>query len=447
MLEYLVLAGLVAIISLLLLFWNRFQRSGSESETSDQTGELSGKLKATEDLLRAREEELENLRAQIIALNTEKGAAEQNLLNLRERLDNQKQEVQEVREQLQKDFKLLADQILKENSKEFSKVNAERMENLLTPLKNKFTEFEKKVEANTNDQKEWRGQLKEQIDGLKHLNEGLRGDAQNLAKALKGDSKMQGGWGERILERVLENSGLEKGREYQTQFTDTNEAGQTVRPDVVVFLPDDKHLIIDSKVSLTAYVDYVNEADEAEREKHIRNHLISFKTHIKELSDKNYASAKRLDAPDFVMLFVYSEAAFALALENDDRLFEYGWDKRIVIVSPTTLMATLQTIASIWKYEKQNKNVQEISHLAQSLIKKFRGFIKNFEKIETQLARSMESFSDAKKQLSTGPGNVLRTLDKIRDKSGDTTKLLPDSFDEEMERAEEEDQKLLTGEE
>ena len=181
-----------------------------------------------------------------------------------------------MREQLTQEFKVLANQVLKENSEQFSKANNERIAGILDPIKDQFSKFEKKVTDNTNDQKEWRGQLKEQIDGLRNLNEKLSGDAQNLAKALKGDSKMQGGWGEKILERVLENSGLEKGREYKTQFSDLNEHGQIVRPDVVVFLPDEKHLIIDSKVSLTAYMDYVNDEEEENRATHVRKppHLL-----------------------------------------------------------------------------------------------------------------------------------------------------------------------------
>ncbi len=442
MLEIAVIVLILSQVGFLVFFLLRKKpedHAGDQVSYENERGELSGKLSASQDLLEAREKELEGLRAEINKLIAEKASSDQVASNLREKLETQKKDLLQMREQLTADFKVLAAQVLKENSDQFSKVNNERIAGILDPIKSKFSEFEKKVADNTSDQKEWRGQLKQQIDGLRNLNEKLSGDAQNLAKALKGDSKLQGGWGEKILERVLENSGLEKGREYKTQFSDQNELGQVVRPDVVVFLPDEKHLVIDSKVSLTAYMDYVNDEEEGNRETHIRNHLISFKNHITGLSAKNYASAKKLDTPDFVMLFVYSEAAFALALENDDQLFEFAWDKRIVIVSPTTLMATLRTIASIWKHEKQNRNVQEISKLAHSLISKFRNFMKNFDKIEGQLSKSLESFTDAKKQLSTGPGNVLRTLDKIRDKSGDTTKLLPDSFDEEMAKAGEED--------
>ncbi len=434
---------ILILVQLGVVLFFIFRKSSEPKEDGlasfeSERGELKGKLSVAEEHLKAREKELEDLHSELNKLTAEKATSDQVASNLQGKLDDQKKDFLEMREQLTQEFKVLANQVLKENSEQFSKANNERIAGILDPIKDQFSKFEKKVTDNTNDQKEWRGQLKEQIDGLRNLNEKLSGDAQNLAKALKGDSKMQGGWGEKILERVLENSGLEKGREYKTQFSDLNEHGQIVRPDVVVFLPDEKHLIIDSKVSLTAYMDYVNDEEEENRATHVRNHLISFKNHITGLSAKSYASAKKLDTPDFVMLFVYSEAAFALALENDEQLFEYAWDKRIVIVSPTTLMATLRTIASIWKYEKQNRNVQEISKLAHSLIAKFRNFMKNFDRIEQQLEKSMDSYAEARKQLSLGNGNVLRTLDKIRDKSGDTTKLLPDGFDEEMAKAEEE---------
>ena len=253
-------------------------------------------------------------------------------------------------------------------------------------------------------------------------------EANNLATALKGDPKKQGNWGEVILERVLERSGLKQGSEYQREEVLEGMAGQNIRPDVIVHLPDNKHIIIDSKVSLVAYERYISSSDEAQRKQELKAHIHSIRSHIQGLSEKNYQHARNINTPDFVLLFMPIEAAFALAVQNDAELFSYAWEKNIVIVSPTTLLATLRTIASIWKQENQTKNAQEIARLSGQLYDKLVGFTADMEKIKKNLDAADNAYNDAYRKLISGNGNVMRTADKIKALGAKTTRQLPDNF-------------------
>ena len=239
-------------------------------------------------------------------------------------------------------------------------------------------------------------------------------EAQNLTKALKGDNKQQGNWGELILEKILEGSELVKDQEYQTQVNDNNDDGKRIQPDVVVFLPEDKHLIIDSKVSLTAYEKYVNAEHVEEQEAALKEHLSSFKAHIKGLSEKKYQNAQSLNSPDFILMFIPIESSFGIAIREDISLFNYAWDRKIVMVSPSTLLATLKTVASIWKQEKQNKNVLLIADESGKLYDKFVGFLEELESIETNFKRVHNQLDEAKKKLSTGRGNIIGKVEKLK---------------------------------
>ncbi|MFW5756904.1 MAG: DNA recombination protein RmuC, partial [Tangfeifania sp.] len=283
-------------------------------------------------------------------------------LNLREKLETQKAELEEIQKKFTTEFENIAGKILRENSKEFTAANQKNIGEVLNPLKEKLQLFEKKVDdtyqKGLKDQTDLRAELKK----LYELNARISEEAGNLTKALKGDVKKQGNWGEVVLERILERSGLNEGENgYQKQFSDSTGDGRRIQPDVVINLPDNKHIVIDSKVSLIAYERAVNAVTDEDRAKHVKEHLFSLKTHIKGLSEKHYQTAKKLNSPDFVLLFLPIESSFSLAIQEDQELFSFAWDQKVVIVSPSTLLATLRTIASIWQQENQTRNALEIA--------------------------------------------------------------------------------------
>ncbi len=334
--------------------------------------------------------------------------------NIREKLESQKAELEDVRKKFTAEFENIANKILKENSKEFTSLNLKNIGDLLLPLKEKIEKFEKKVddtyEKGYKDQEE----LRRSIKNLHELNTKISEEANNLTRALKSDSKKMGNWGEMILDRILEQSGLEKGKEYFTQFTDKSEDGTILRPDVVIMLPEKKHIIIDSKVSLIAYDRFVNATEDHEKERWQKAHLDSVREHIKSLSMKSYSGAVNLDSPDFVLLFMPLESAFSLAIQNDPELFNYAWQRKIVMVSPTTLLATLKTVESIWKHEKQTQNAMEIARQGASLYEKFYNFISDLEKIGGQINSLQNTYQDAHKKLTSGKGNLVRQAEILK---------------------------------
>ena len=270
-------------------------------------------------------------------------------------------ELEQIQKRLTVEFENVAHRILKEHSTEFTSLNQKNIGEILTPLRDKIATFEKKVEESYEKSLRDQIDLKTELKKLQDLNHKISNDAQNLTNALKGDVKKQGNWGEVILERVLERSGLTAGREFDREVVDENSDGKQIRPDVIIHLPDKKHLIVDSKVSLVAYERLVNEPSDELRIQHLADHLKSLRSHIKMLSDKHYPTAKTLNSPDFVLLFLPIESSFSIAIQEDQELFNYAWDNKVVIVSPSTLLATLRTIASIWKQENQTKNALEFT--------------------------------------------------------------------------------------
>jgi DNA recombination protein RmuC len=271
---------------------------------------------------------------------------------------------------------------------------------------------------------------------LKLMNEQISKEALNLTKALKGDAKMQGNWGEMILERVLEKSGLEKGREYEVQTSYQNQNGQRVQPDVIIHLPDKKQLIVDSKVSLVAYEKWVNEADEATKEILLKEHIGSIKRHVDQLSSKNYQSIPGLQTPDFVLLFIPIEAAFAIALNFDNSLYNKAFEQNIVIVTPTTLLATLRTINSMWTNQKQQENALEIARLAGSMYDKFEGLVQDLMQVGKRIQEADTAYKASMNKLVDGRGNVVNTIEKIKKMGAKATKSLPDKL---INRASEEE--------
>ena len=367
------------------------------------------------------------------SLNNRISKAETEFTNLRQKLADQKAETDELQKKFTTEFENIANKILKTHSQEFTQTNFKNIGEILNPLKDKITDFEKKVNETYDKELRDKISLREEVKKLYELNSRISEEANNLTKALKGDSKKQGNWGEVVLEKVLERSGLTKGQEYETQFSSENEEGKRIQPDVVIFLPDKKHIIIDSKVSLVAYEKFVNAAEDEERAQFLKEHIISIRKHIKELSEKNYQSAKEMNSPDFVLLFIPIESSFGLAVQTDQQLFIDAWDNRIVIVSPSTLLATLRTIASIWKQENQTKNAIEIARQGGTLYDKFVGFVDVLSKVGERIVQLQTSYDDAMNKLHIGPGNLISRAENIRKLGIKTSKKLPEKFSEEQE--------------
>jgi DNA recombination protein RmuC len=340
--------------------------------------------------------------------------AEESFKAQRERLMEQEKSIQEIQQKFQLEFQNVANKLLDEKSQKFVETNRANLDILLNPLKENIKAFEEKVDKVYNMEAAERNTLKGVITQLMELNQLISNEAQNLTKALKGDNKKQGNWGEVILERVLERSGLVKDQEYRIQTSFTGNDGSRLQPDVIIDLPDDKHLIIDSKVSLIAYERLVNCETEEERKLFSKGHVESIRSHVNGLSAKNYHDLHQINSPDFVLLFIPIESSFSFAVQIDAELFSDAWDKRVVIVSPSTLLATLRTIASIWKQERQNRNVLEIARLSGAMYDKFVGFVGDMEGIGKNIKQSQSAYDNAISKLTEGNGNLTKTAEKIK---------------------------------
>lgn len=358
------------------------------------------------------------------------------IINLQEKLADNKTEVNKLQEKFKNDFEVLANKILEDKSNKFTEQNKENLKTILSPLQEKIKTFEDKVEKTHKESIDYHAALRQQILGLKELNQQMSKDTLNLTKALKGDSKLQGNWGELVLERVLEKSGLEKDREYFIQQSFTNDEGKRVLPDVVIHLPDNKKMIVDSKVSLTAYEQYVNEDDESLKEQYLKNHVVSLKRHIEQLSEKKYEDIYKIESPDFVLLFIPIEPAFAIALNADDQLYNKAFEKNIVIVTPTTLLATLRTIDSMWNNEKQQRNALEIARQAGALYDKFQGLLSDLIGIGKRIDDSKKEYSNAMNKLFEGRGNLITSVEKLKKMGAKAKKSLPQNI---IDRANDDD--------
>lgn len=339
--------------------------------------------------------------------------------------DSQKNETSNLKNQMTLQFENLAQKIFEEKSSKFSDQNYKQLSTLLDPLKERIKDFEKKVEDTYSQERYERGHLKGEISKLIELNTSMSKEAQNLVLALKGENKTQGNWGELILENILERSGLRKGEEYLTQETVRGEDGEMLRPDVIVRLPDGKHLIVDSKMTLTAYEAYCSATDDIQKEKAASLHVESLKRHVNELSDKKYHLADKMISPDFVMLFMPLEPAFALAFQQKPDLFAQAWSKNIAIVSPTTLLATLRTVTSLWKQERQQKNALEIARQGGSLYDKFVGVVNDLDQLGKKIKAVSDTHEQVMNKVSTGKGNIISQVEKLKELGAKTEKALP----------------------
>ena len=383
---------------------------------------------ALEKQLQQTVQEKESIRNEKEAINIQLTKKEVDFENLWERNKEQKEEVEKLQEKFTKEFENLANKILDEKSNKFTEQNKENMKNILSPLQDKIQLFEKKVEDTHKESIDYHAALRQQILGLREMNLQMSKETLNLTKALKGDSKMQGNWGELILERVLEKSGLEKDREYFVQQSHVNQEGQRVFPDVVINLPDGKKMVVDSKVSLTAYEKHINEEDESLKNGYLKEHVNSIKRHVEQLGDKNYQDLYQIESPDFVLLFIPMEPAFALALNEDTTLYNKAFEKNIVIVTPSTLLATLRTIDSMWTNQKQQENAFEIARQAGALYDKFEGFVADLIKVGKKIDESKMEYQGAMNKLVDGKGNLITSVEKLKKMGAKAKKALPDNI-------------------
>ena len=441
--EISILAGSIALVVFVSYF---FLKSKLQKQTLDfdreklmleqnfiqQKFELEKEKSLFEDRNRLLLKEKEELNQQIQQLRNENGIqgqqlarAEADFSNLQEKLESQKKEMENLQLKFTTEFENIASKILKQNTEDFSKSNQKGMNEMLLPLKEKIQLFEKKVEDTYEKGLKDQTDLKAELKKLHDLNLKISDEANNLTRALKGDVKKQGNWGEMILERILERSGLSEGREYIKQVSVLSENGQRYQPDVVIHLPDQKHIVVDSKVSLVAYERLVNAENEKDRPAFVKEHLLSVRSHIKILSEKHYQHSPNFNSPDFVLLFIPIESSFSIAVQEDQELFTYAWDNKVVIVSPSTLLATLRTIASIWQQENQTRNAIEIARQGGALYDKFVAFISDMESIGKSLESTRKTYDQAVNKLYVGSGNLVRRAENIKKLGAKTTKELP----------------------
>jgi len=386
------------------------------------------------------QQENENLKSQlsskqeeIIGLNQELSREKAERRSVQEKLDDHSKELESIQQRFQKEFENLANKIFDDKSEKFKKQNVETLDQIIKPLNKDITEFKKKVEETYVSESKDRVALKEQIGVLAKLNQQMSEDATNLTKALKGDSKTQGTWGEFRLETVLESVGLERGKEYLYQESYKDEDGKRLQPDVVVNLPGNKHFVIDAKVSLTAYEKYCSAINEDEQKKALREHLESINSHILSLNAKDYQSLYQIASPDYVFMFIPVEPAFNLALQNSPNLFNSSFDKGIVLVTPSTLLVTLRTVEYIWRQEKHNRNAEEIAQRSGDLYDKFVGFAEQLQKIGNNIRKTQESYDDAMNKLKDGKGNLIRRAELIRSLGAKTKKTMPRELTDEVD--------------
>jgi len=342
-----------------------------------------------------------------------------------DKLATLQQTAQEAKTVLSDQFKNLANEILEEKSKRFAEQNQQNLDTLLKPLQEKLTDFRKQVDETYQSEARERFALKQEVEKLAGLNLRMTDETRALTNALKGESKTQGDWGELVLETILENSGLRKGEEYLVQDTQTISDGSRLQPDVVIRLPESKHLVIDSKVSITAYTRYIQANDDSIKTAELNSHVLSIKQHIQGLSAKNYQDLYGVGSIDFVLMFIPIEPAFLAAMRHAPDIYQEALKKNIVIVCPSTLLATVRTVAHLWRQEHQNRNAQEIARQCASLYDKFVGFVEDLDKVGQRLEQAQISYTDAVGKLKTGRGNLIRTAENVKKLGVKPNKSLP----------------------
>jgi DNA recombination protein RmuC len=362
------------------------------------------------------------LTTQLEQIRFERDQALQRAIRLEAELDSERKQVQhridslnEAKEALTNQFKNLANEILEDKTKKFTEQNAQQLDTLLKPLQTKLTEFKEQVSNSYEKESRERFALKNEIERLANLNLKMSDEARSLTNALKGDSKIQGNWGELVLESILESSGLRKGEEYLVQDSHTQADGSRLQPDVIIKLPEGRHLVIDSKVSITAYARHTEASSPDEADKELIAHIQSIRQHIQGLSSKNYVGITDISSVDFVLMFIPIEPAFLSALKSAPNLYQEALSKNIVLVCPSTLMATLRTVAHLWRQDQQNKNAMEIARQCANLYDKFVGFVEDLEQIGKRLDQAQSSYHDAFNKLKSGKGNLIKAAEKVKE--------------------------------
>lgn len=407
----------------------------SQSALEEREQQLRNSLSMLEERLSDAEEHKLHLQQEKEHLGNQLVRYESDMENLRLKNSEQKEEVEKLQEKFTKEFENLANKILEEKSLKFTERNEKNIKDILTPLNEKIQLFEKKVEESQKENVGIHAALKEQLLNLQTQNLKITQEAENLTKALKGDSKMQGNWGELVLERVLEKSGLEKDREYSVQQSFTLQDGTRVLPDVIINLPDGKKMIVDSKVSLTDYERFVNADDDELQAKFLKDHINSLRRHVDQLSAKKYEDLYEMESPDFVLMFIPIEPAFAIAINNDNSLYNKAFEQNIVIVTPSTLLATLRTIDSMWNNEKQQRNAIEIARQAGALYDKFEGFVSDLTKVGKKMDDAKDEYKGAMNKLVEGRGNIITSIEKLKIMGAKAKKSIPEPI---LRRAQEE---------
>jgi DNA recombination protein RmuC len=406
---------------------NLYQQAEKERSVLQTEKEHTEKqLTETREQLQEAQKEMQQLRDSLVRAEEQVRFAEQ-------KLNTQKEELESLKEQFRREFENLAGRILEEKTQKFTELNKTNLDGILTPFKEKIKAFEEKVEQAYKAEAAERNSLRGEINRLVELNQRISEEANQLAQALRADTRQQGNWGEMVLEKILEFSGLEKGREYHLQYRTENSQGETIRPDAVIFLPDNKHIIIDAKVSLRAYTDFVNTHDDYQREQALKTHINALKNHIRSLSEKYYVTARGLNTPDFILMFVPVESSFGAAIRADQEIFHYAWERKIVIVSPATLLATLQTIAYIWKQERQTRHARQIAEEGGKMYDKLVAFVEDLAGIGKKIEEAGKQYTQAMNKLTEGSGNLIRRAEKMKELGARVSKTLPQEL---VDRAE-----------
>jgi DNA recombination protein RmuC len=392
----------------------------------------SGRLEERNNLLQEKidktDNELNSEREKVLKLNSDFSSLKADYDNLQRKLAEQKGEIEELQEKFIKEFENLANKIFEEKSSKFTEQNKANLDQILKPLNEKIKDFEKKVEETYDKESKERFSLAREIKGLQELNLQMSKDATNLTNALKGESKTMGNWGEVILESILEKSGLVKDREFFIQESHVSDEGKRLQPDVIVKLPENRNIIIDSKVSLVAYERYCSIEDENERAIELKSHIASIRNHINNLSAKNYQTIYELESLDFVIMFLPIEPAFSLAAQKEWALVNEATEKNIVLISPSILLIALKTIASLWRREFQNRNAFEIAKRSGALLDKFKLFVDDLISVGNNLRTTKDNYDKAMNKLVDGKGNLVSRTEKIRELGAKTTKSLPQNI-------------------
>lgn len=393
---------------------------------------LQGEFTQQQQQLQKLHQQLDEAKQEYRAQTGQLNQAQSELASVQSRLEAERKSADEkmallnsAKETLMQEFKVLSNDILEQKQQQMGLQSKEAINGLVQPMQATLEQFKARIEHVHKEDLEGRASLTEQLKALRELNQTMSVEANNLTRALKGDQKLQGNWGELILRKLLESSGLREGIEFEVEKSFTQTDGKRLRPDVIINLPDNKHVVIDSKVSLLSYEAALNAEEEPLKTQHVKAHLSSLSKHIQALSDKRYDHIDGLNAPDFVLMFIPIEGAYLMAIENQPAIFEKAFDQKVAVVTPTTLFTTLKTIEQLWRYERQSEHTVNLIKRAADVHDKFVGFVTTFEKIGKQLDLAQSSYQYAFKQMTTGKNNLVRQAEMLKDLAGKTKKDLP----------------------